>query len=133
MIRIWAKVLKNNKIVNQYVFERAESMDYSEFFNYLREICENGDFFIMESFGLFDLLKSLSLFNPHSPTKNEEKSTHNSPEVSPANSSVPKNEEVLSNPTPTKVETSPYETPPSNACLEFINRHDELSRRRKRK
>lgn len=43
MIRIWAKVLKNNKIINQYVFERAESMDYSQFLDYLREICENLD------------------------------------------------------------------------------------------
>ena len=43
MIRIWAKVLKNNKIINQYVFERAENMDYSKFFDYLREICENLD------------------------------------------------------------------------------------------
>ncbi len=43
MIRIWAKVLKNNKIVKQFVFERAESMDYSLFFDYLREICENLD------------------------------------------------------------------------------------------
>lgn len=43
MIRIWAKVLKNNKIIKQFVFERAESMDYSQFFDYLREICENLD------------------------------------------------------------------------------------------
>lgn len=43
MIRIWAKVLKNNKIVKQYVFEKAENMDYSQFFDYLRDICENLD------------------------------------------------------------------------------------------
>ena len=43
MIRIWAKVLKNNKIIRQYVFERAESMDYSKFFDYLKDICENLD------------------------------------------------------------------------------------------
>ncbi len=43
MIRIWAKVMKKNKIIKQYVFERAESMDYSMFFEYLREICENLD------------------------------------------------------------------------------------------
>ena len=43
MIRIWAKVLKNNKIVKQHVFERFETMDYSQFFDYLREICENLD------------------------------------------------------------------------------------------
>ncbi len=43
MIRIWAKVLKNNKIKKQYVFEKSENMDYSMFFDYLREICENLD------------------------------------------------------------------------------------------
>lgn len=43
MIRIWAKVLKNNKIIKQYVFERAENIDYSMFFDYLKDICENLD------------------------------------------------------------------------------------------
>ena len=40
MIRIWAKVMKKDKIAKQYVLERAENMDYSEFFGYLTEICE---------------------------------------------------------------------------------------------
>ncbi|MBR2384830.1 MAG: hypothetical protein IKA99_04365 [Clostridia bacterium] len=43
MIRIWAKVIKNDKIINQYVFESVESMDYSKFFEYTREICLNLD------------------------------------------------------------------------------------------
>ena len=43
MIRIWAKVMKKSKIIKQYVFERAENMDYSQFFDYLREMCENLD------------------------------------------------------------------------------------------
>lgn len=43
MIRIWAKVLKKDKIIKQYMFERAENIDYSEFFSYLQEICENLD------------------------------------------------------------------------------------------
>ncbi|MBQ7236199.1 MAG: hypothetical protein IKB30_04115 [Clostridia bacterium] len=43
MIRIWAKVVKNNKIKKQYVLEKSENMDYSMFFEYLREICENLD------------------------------------------------------------------------------------------
>ena len=43
MIRIWAKVLKEDKIIKQCVFERIESIDYSEFFNYLSEICNNLD------------------------------------------------------------------------------------------
>ena len=40
MIRIWAKVMKKDKILKQFVFEKAETMDYSNFFDYLREICE---------------------------------------------------------------------------------------------
>ncbi|MBE7061345.1 MAG: hypothetical protein E7382_02270 [Clostridiales bacterium] len=43
MIRIWAKVIKNDKIIKQYVLERFEQMDYSEFFSYLTEICSNLD------------------------------------------------------------------------------------------
>lgn len=43
MIRIWAKVMKNDKIVKQYMFESTESMDYSLFFNYVQTICENLD------------------------------------------------------------------------------------------
>jgi hypothetical protein len=43
MIRIWAKVMKKDKIVKQYVFEKFESMDYSEFFNYVSEICTTLD------------------------------------------------------------------------------------------
>ena len=43
MIRIWAKVMKKDKILKQYVFERYEEMDYSEFFNYVSEICQNLD------------------------------------------------------------------------------------------
>lgn len=43
MIRIWAKVMKKDKIIEQYVLERNENMDYSLFFDYLREICENLD------------------------------------------------------------------------------------------
>ncbi len=43
MIRIWAKVMKKDKILNQYMFEKFDEMDYSEFFSYLKEICENLD------------------------------------------------------------------------------------------
>lgn len=43
MIRIWAKIIKKNKIVKQFTFEKTENMDYSLFFDYLREICENLD------------------------------------------------------------------------------------------
>ena len=43
MVKIWAKIMKNNKILKQFVFERQESMDYSLFFEYLSEICFNLD------------------------------------------------------------------------------------------
>ncbi len=43
MIRIWAKVMKKDKILNQFMFEKNSEMDYSEFFSYLKEICENLD------------------------------------------------------------------------------------------
>lgn len=43
MIKIWAKVMKNHKIQRQFVFEKDGEIDYSEFFDYLREICENLD------------------------------------------------------------------------------------------
>ncbi len=43
MIRIWAKVMKKDKILKQYMLEKEGSMDYSLFFDYLREICENLD------------------------------------------------------------------------------------------
>ena len=43
MVKIWAKVLKKDKIIKQYVFEKEGEIDYSEFFDYLREICENLD------------------------------------------------------------------------------------------
>ena len=43
MIRIWAKVLKDGKIDKQCIYEREGSIDYSEFYEYTREICENLD------------------------------------------------------------------------------------------
>ncbi len=43
MIKIWAKVMKKDKILKQYMFEKIATMDYSEFFDYLRDICENLD------------------------------------------------------------------------------------------
>ena len=43
MVRIWAKVMKKDKILKQYMFEKEGTIDYSEFFDYLREICSNLD------------------------------------------------------------------------------------------
>ena len=40
MIRIWAKTIKNGKIVKQYVYEREGLTDYSLFFEYVKDICE---------------------------------------------------------------------------------------------
>ena len=43
MVRIWAKVMKKDKILKDFMLEKEETMDYSNFFDYLREICENLD------------------------------------------------------------------------------------------
>ena len=43
MFRIWAKTLKNGKITRQYVYENTEKLDYSRFFDYVREMCEHMD------------------------------------------------------------------------------------------
>lgn len=43
MIRIWAKVIKKDKIVKQFMLEKTEEMDYAMFYDYVREICENLD------------------------------------------------------------------------------------------
>ena len=40
MIRIWAKTVKNGKIIKQFMFEKEGVMDYSEFFDHLKIICE---------------------------------------------------------------------------------------------
>ena len=43
MIRIWAKTIKENKITSQYVFEKDGNIDYSIFYEYVRDICEHLD------------------------------------------------------------------------------------------
>jgi hypothetical protein len=43
MFRIWAKVIKEGKIVKQTTYERTEKFAYGEFFNYLADICEELD------------------------------------------------------------------------------------------
>lgn len=40
MLRIWAKVIKDGKILKQVVYEKTETIDYSLFFDYVRDICE---------------------------------------------------------------------------------------------
>lgn len=43
MFKIWAKVIKDDKIIKQITYERAEKFSYSEFFEYLAAICEELD------------------------------------------------------------------------------------------
>lgn len=43
MFRIWAKVIKDGKIIKQCVYEKTDSLDYSEFYGYVRDICETLD------------------------------------------------------------------------------------------
>ncbi|MCH5147066.1 MAG: hypothetical protein J1F61_03545 [Clostridiales bacterium] len=43
MFRIWAKVIKGEKIINQLTYERDDKFTYSEFFTYLTDICEGLD------------------------------------------------------------------------------------------
>ena len=43
MVRIWAKVVKDDKIQKEYIFELFERIDYSKFFDYLVDICYNLD------------------------------------------------------------------------------------------
>ena len=38
MVKIWAKVMKNNRIINQTVFEAEGRMDWSRMHEYLTEI-----------------------------------------------------------------------------------------------
>ena len=42
-MKIWAKVLTEGKIKKQIVYERDGSIVYSEFFDYLTEICQKLD------------------------------------------------------------------------------------------
>ena len=43
MVRIWAKVVKDDKILKQYMFETLDAIDYSLFFDYLEDICSHLD------------------------------------------------------------------------------------------
>ena len=39
-MRIWAKLMTDGHIKEQYVYENAEKLTYSHFFEYLTEICQ---------------------------------------------------------------------------------------------
>lgn len=43
MFKLWAKIIKENKIVKQLTYERDEKFTYSNFFNYLTDMCEGLD------------------------------------------------------------------------------------------
>lgn len=43
MFRIWAKIIKDGKIVSQTTYEKDDKFAYSHFFNYLADICEELD------------------------------------------------------------------------------------------
>ena len=43
MFRIWAKVLKEEHIQKQVVYENAKKFSYSDFFAYLSDICSELD------------------------------------------------------------------------------------------
>ncbi len=40
MFRIWAKVMKDGRIVKQTTYEREERFSYDAFFGYVAEICD---------------------------------------------------------------------------------------------
>ena len=43
MVKIWAKVMKEGKIKQNFVHEVDEKMDYSHFLTYLMDICREFD------------------------------------------------------------------------------------------
>ena len=40
MFRIWAKTMKDGRILSQTTYEREEKFTYGEFFDYLADICD---------------------------------------------------------------------------------------------
>lgn len=43
MFRIWAKVMKEGRILKQITYEREEKFSYADFFGYLSDICDKLD------------------------------------------------------------------------------------------
>lgn len=43
MFRIWAKVIKGEKIINQVTYRRDDKFTYSDFWKYISDICEELD------------------------------------------------------------------------------------------
>ena len=40
MFKLWAKIITDGKIIRQITYGRDEKFEYSQFFNYLADICE---------------------------------------------------------------------------------------------
>ena len=43
MIRIWAKVIKNEKIVKETIFEEFDTFKVELFYDYISQICEKAN------------------------------------------------------------------------------------------
>lgn len=43
MFKIWAKIVRDGKIVNQLTYTRDDKFSYGNFFSYLADICEGLD------------------------------------------------------------------------------------------
>jgi len=43
MVKLWFKVICDNRITTQTVYEKIEPFDYSEFFDYISKGCEKLD------------------------------------------------------------------------------------------
>ncbi len=43
MVKLWAKTVKDDKIILKYDFNKDESMEWAHFFDYVREICHELD------------------------------------------------------------------------------------------
>ena len=41
MVKIWAKVMADNKIVKDYIFETEKPFEIKDFFDYMANICEH--------------------------------------------------------------------------------------------
>jgi hypothetical protein len=43
MVRIWAKIMKDDKIVKQTIFENSKNFDVDDFFDYVSSVCHTLD------------------------------------------------------------------------------------------
>lgn len=43
MIRMWAKVITEEKIIKDMIYENPERFDFEHFFDYISDICESLD------------------------------------------------------------------------------------------